>query len=34
MALDLGLHKHGKDLPLVEHERRIRVFWNIFVYEK
>lgn len=34
MALDLGLHKQGKDLPLVEHERRVRVFWNIFVYEK
>ena len=34
MALDLGLHKQVKDLPLVEHERRVRVFWNIFVYEK
>lgn len=34
MALDLGLHKEVKGMPLVEHERRVRVFWNIFVYEK
>ncbi|KAL5528387.1 hypothetical protein ACEPAF_7523 [Sanghuangporus sanghuang] len=34
MALDLGLHKSANGLPLVEHERRVRVFWNIFVYEK
>lgn len=34
MALDLGLHKSASGLPLVEHERRVRVFWNIFVYEK
>ncbi|KAH8119301.1 fungal-specific transcription factor domain-containing protein [Phellopilus nigrolimitatus] len=34
MALDLGLHKSVKNLPLVDHERRVRVFWNIFVYEK
>ncbi|EJD03028.1 uncharacterized protein FOMMEDRAFT_168112 [Fomitiporia mediterranea MF3/22] len=34
MALDLGLHKSAQGLPLVEHERRVRVFWNIYVYEK
>ena len=34
MALDLGLHKSANGLPLVEHERRVRVFWNIYVYEK
>lgn len=34
MALDLGLHKTSMNLPLVEHERRVRVFWNIYVYEK
>lgn len=36
MALDLGLHKSatGQNFPLAEHERRVRVFWNIFVYEK
>lgn len=36
MAFDLGLHKsvNLKGLPLVEHERRVRVFWNIYVYEK
>lgn len=36
MAFDLGLHKSAnlKGLTLVEHERRVRVFWNIYVYEK
>lgn len=34
MALDLGLHKSATGLPLVEHERRVRVFWIIYVYEK
>jgi hypothetical protein len=34
MALDHGLHKSAKNLPLIEHERRVRVFWNLYVYEK
>lgn len=34
MALDLGLHKSVYGLPLVQHEKRVRVFWNIYVYEK
>ena len=34
MALDLGLHKSTGHYSLVDHERRVRVFWNIYVYEK
>ena len=34
MALDLGLHKSNPGFSIGENERRVRVFWNIFVYEK
>lgn len=34
MSLDLGLHKSTGNYSLVDHERRVRVFWNIYVYEK
>lgn len=34
MSFDLGLHKATTNIPLEENERRVRVFWNIFIYEK
>lgn len=36
MAFDLGLHKTTRDLkiPPQELEQQVRVFWNIYVYEK
>lgn len=34
MALDLGLHKSNQGFSPMENERRVRVFWNIFIYEK
>lgn len=34
MALDLGLHRLATLLPEEDHERRVRVFWNIYVYDK
>ena len=34
MALDLGLHKANPGFSVIESERRVRVFLNIFIYEK
>ena len=38
MALDLGLHKSPSNanypLATIDTERRLRVIWNIYVYEK
>lgn len=36
MAFDLGLHKTTRDLkiPPQDLEQQVRVFWNIYVYEK
>ena len=34
MAIDLGLHKANPVLPVVEKDHRMRVFLNIFIYEK